>query len=193
MSEQPATPSIKGYVSPSGVLYTPAGFKSLSDATKADGTPEDVEWVAGFEALIVESDAQVTSAREEALKHRIVDLEAMLRRAEKLHRDIGRSGLKEGGEQYPNELCCIDVAQDIAHLLGQSIDDLAPQSRLIVLSGCEYREEELLRRAVRNAKVPRRNVHPRWVHIKDVFSVGSGVASAICRRFKLDPDEVIKS
>lgn len=66
-------------------------------------------------------------------------------------------------------------------------------SRTIRLSGCEFTEEELLRRAVRAVRGSRRNTMPRWGLVRDAFGTGSGVATALCRRFGFDPEEVLKS
>jgi ribosomal protein S13 len=63
----------------------------------------------------------------------------------------------------------------------------------MILSGCEFTERELIERAVRNARPKNRNSYKtRWIVMKDVFGVGSGVANAICREFGLDPDEELK-
>lgn len=68
---------------------------------------------------------------------------------------------------------------------------------MITLSGVEIEEEDLIRRAVRNVKGPSkyRSKHgsPRWALVRDAFGVGSGVATALCRRYGFDPDEQLKS
>ncbi|WP_241149530.1 hypothetical protein [Pseudomonas viridiflava] len=66
-------------------------------------------------------------------------------------------------------------------------------SRTIKLSGCEFTEDDLLRRAVRAVGGSRRNTRPRWALVRDAFGCGSGVATALCRRFGFDPEEVLKS
>lgn len=56
-------------------------------------------------------------------------------------------------------------------------------------------DAELLRRAVRGCRShikSRRTKHPRWVHVSDVFALGSTFATQLCRRFDLDPDELVK-
>ena len=53
----------------------------------------------------------------------------------------------------------------------------------------ELSDEELLRRAVRNATGP--GLHPRWACVCSVFTIGSNYAEALCRRFDLDPDESV--
>ena len=53
-------------------------------------------------------------------------------------------------------------------------------------------DEELLRRAVRNAR--RRGPkgdHARWVAVMDAFALGSTYAHQLCRRFDLEPDEMV--
>ncbi|PLP90840.1 hypothetical protein CX682_14630 [Pseudomonas sp. FFUP_PS_41] len=59
----------------------------------------------------------------------------------------------------------------------------------MTLSGCEFTEDDLLRKAVRMVNGTSRRKTPRWVLMKDVFCCGSGVAHALCRRFGFDPDE----
>ena len=56
-------------------------------------------------------------------------------------------------------------------------------------------DEALLRRAVRNARDRscRKGVtHPRWVAVADAFALGSSFATQLCRRFDVDPDELVK-
>lgn len=55
--------------------------------------------------------------------------------------------------------------------------------------------EELVRRATRNARsrtARKGQKHPRWVAVMDTFALGSTYAHDLCRRFNLDPDELIK-
>ncbi|WP_346394610.1 hypothetical protein [Pseudomonas syringae] len=66
-------------------------------------------------------------------------------------------------------------------------------SRTIKLSGCEFTEDDLLRRAVRAVGGSRRNTMPRWALVRDAFGCGSGVGTALCRRFGYDPEEILKS
>lgn len=48
---------------------------------------------------------------------------------------------------------------------------------------------ELLERSVKKAF---NGVQPRWMCVRDDLAVGSSVAHALCRRFGLDPDEIVK-
>lgn len=73
--------------------------------------------------------------------------------------------------------------------LRQQLEQQKDTSRTITLSGCEFTEDDLLRKAVRMANGTSRRKTPRWVLMKDVFCCGSGVAHALCRRFNFDPDE----
>ncbi|MEE3938386.1 hypothetical protein V2I68_22785 [Pseudomonas viridiflava] len=66
-------------------------------------------------------------------------------------------------------------------------------SRTIKLSGCEFTEDDLLRRAVRAVGGSRRNTLPRWALVRDAFGCGSGVGTALCRRFGFDPEEILKA
>lgn len=66
------------------------------------------------------------------------------------------------------------------------------RSRTITLSGCEFTEEELIGRAVRCVSGTSRYKTAHWALMKDAFGCGSGVATALCRRFGLDPDEELR-
>ena len=76
--------------------------------------------------------------------------------------------------------------------LRQQLEQQKDISRTITLSGCEFTEDGLLRKAVRMANGTSRRKTPRWVLMKDVFCCGSGVAYALCRRFGFDPDEGLR-
>ena len=77
--------------------------------------------------------------------------------------------------------------------LRQQLEQQKDTSRTITLSGCQFTEEELVGRAVRAVRgSSRRYKNPRWVLMKDAFGCGSGVATALCRRFNLDPDEGLR-
>ena len=55
-------------------------------------------------------------------------------------------------------------------------------------------DEALLKRGVENArsnKYNKRIKHPRWVAVMDLFVLGSGYSHELCRRFGLDPDELV--
>lgn len=68
---------------------------------------------------------------------------------------------------------------------------------MMQLSGVDMDERDLIGRAVRAVKGPSRYRSkygtPRWALVRDAFGVGSGVATALCREFGFDPDEVLKS
>lgn len=56
-------------------------------------------------------------------------------------------------------------------------------------------DEVLLERAVHSARAwdrRRGEKHPRWVAVMDAFALGSTFAAQLCRRFGLDPDEMVK-
>lgn len=53
-------------------------------------------------------------------------------------------------------------------------------------------DEELLRRAVRGARPRTRGKQIRWACVVDRFALGSTYAQQLCRRFNLDPDEMLK-
>lgn len=52
-------------------------------------------------------------------------------------------------------------------------------------------DQELLRRAVRGARARGRQDAPRWVAVMDAFGLGSTYAHQLCRRFDLEPDEIV--
>lgn len=55
-------------------------------------------------------------------------------------------------------------------------------------------DAKLLERAVRGARdhtAPSGHKHPRWVAIAQVFALGSTYSHQLCRRFDLDPDEMV--
>lgn len=54
-------------------------------------------------------------------------------------------------------------------------------------------DSELLRRAVTNARMHHSaGRHPRWYCVSAVFFLGSTYAQQLCRRFELDPDEMVR-
>jgi len=55
-------------------------------------------------------------------------------------------------------------------------------------------DEKLLARAVQNcrARSVRKGVkHPRWTAVSDTFALGSTFSWQLCRRFNLDPEEMV--
>lgn len=57
----------------------------------------------------------------------------------------------------------------------------------------EIPDEELLRRAVRNCRRGRgRWKVPLWSKVSDRFALGSTFAIELCRRFELDPEEMVR-
>lgn len=58
-------------------------------------------------------------------------------------------------------------------------------------------DNDLLERAVRNAKSLEPVLEPvfpvqRWIAVKRMFGLGSTYAVQLCRRFGLDPDEMVR-
>lgn len=56
-------------------------------------------------------------------------------------------------------------------------------------------DAELLKRAVssaRDRKFPKGAKHPRWVAVMDCFGLGSTFSHQLCRRFGLEPTELVK-
>jgi hypothetical protein len=60
------------------------------------------------------------------------------------------------------------------------------------MSELPYSERELIQRAIDQAAQYGANCgQPRWVSVKRLFAVGSGVAEAICWKYGYDPDKDI--
>lgn len=53
-------------------------------------------------------------------------------------------------------------------------------------------DTELLRRAVKNARPYGRVKNARWVAVMELFGLGSTYSAQLCKRFDLDPDELVK-
>jgi hypothetical protein len=53
---------------------------------------------------------------------------------------------------------------------------------------------DFLGRAVKGARAQRRHrgKSPRWVAVMDTFGLGSTYAHLLCRKFDLNPDEMVK-
>ena len=54
-----------------------------------------------------------------------------------------------------------------------------------------YAVDELMRRAIRNARARDGKEVPRWAAVRDSFSVGSTTATAICQAYEFDPNETV--
>ena len=55
-----------------------------------------------------------------------------------------------------------------------------------------YSMEELVKRAMRNAR-PNSTINaPRWVAVKDTFGCGSTVAYELCEAFGMNPEEEVR-
>lgn len=52
-------------------------------------------------------------------------------------------------------------------------------------------DSELLGRAVRNCRARHARKAPRWVCVSDTFCLGSTYSMQLCRRFGVDPDEMV--
>jgi hypothetical protein len=54
-------------------------------------------------------------------------------------------------------------------------------------------DEELLRRAMRTCRPAGARIRaPRWVAVMDTFLLGSTYSHQLCRRFGVDPDELVR-
>jgi hypothetical protein len=52
-----------------------------------------------------------------------------------------------------------------------------------------YSVESLMEYAIRFARNPSQTPRPRWAIVRDMFGVGSTMATKLCERFGLDPHE----
>ena len=68
--------------------------------------------------------------------------------------------------------------------------DLAATVRATV-PGFHRSDRDLLVWAIARAGADSRRVVPRWVHVRDLFGVGSTVAWALCGLADVNPDDVI--
>lgn len=55
----------------------------------------------------------------------------------------------------------------------------------------DYTAEELVSRAVRNARPRECGESPRWAAVSSTFALGSTFAAQLCRIHGLDPDEMV--
>lgn len=65
------------------------------------------------------------------------------------------------------------------------------RSQLAAQFSGDYDAEKYVERAVRNAKSRLVGQSPRWAAVSEIFACGSGYAHELCRRFDLDPDELV--
>ncbi|KPW31371.1 Uncharacterized protein ALO87_00812 [Pseudomonas syringae pv. apii] len=134
------------------------------------------------EAETLSETAMAQESMIEQLKARCDELEETFRKLQDVAQECER-----------NASYCDSIAALSKPAASEQAPPLEIPSRTIMLSGCEFTEHELLARAVRAVSGSRRNTMPRWGLVRDAFGTGSGVATALCRRFGLDPDEVLKS
>ena len=64
-------------------------------------------------------------------------------------------------------------------------------SLLVPMSGELPTDVQLLATAVLNAGRDSVERKPRWAHVKRLLVVGSTTAHEVCRRFRVDPDEML--
>lgn len=58
----------------------------------------------------------------------------------------------------------------------------------MILARVQVRERDLIAAAVNSAR-PRKVTTMRWAVVRDIFDITSTMAYALCREFKLDPEE----
>lgn len=62
----------------------------------------------------------------------------------------------------------------------------------MILAGQQFDDRSLLEMAVRNMRPTKdQPVRVRWALVRDAFGLGSMAAYAMCREFKLDPEEKV--
>jgi hypothetical protein len=111
---------------------------------------------------------------------------------------ISNSELKQKIEDFKagKSLMLVEPMHDhVLRLLAEN--DALKAAGNITLSGCELRLRDLIWGVMHNVKGPSKYRSkygaPRWVLVRNAFAVGSGVATALCREFGLDPDEELRS
>lgn len=55
----------------------------------------------------------------------------------------------------------------------------------------EITDEQLVKRAMMNARPRKLGDSPRWVAVMDTFALGSGYAWEICKIHGLEPEEIV--
>lgn len=101
------------------------GDEAVSDARKGGCASVKVLEAVFFEAAVQEwlnSQEEILETHEtqqNATRTKLTEALQLLERTAKLNRDISRHGLMEGGEQYPNSLCCIDLAHSAEMFINQ--------------------------------------------------------------------------
>jgi len=60
----------------------------------------------------------------------------------------------------------------------------------MILAGNQLSERVLIERAMHNLR-PTRSGQTRWVMVRDFFVIGSTAAYAMCKEFKMDPEEKV--
>ncbi len=54
-----------------------------------------------------------------------------------------------------------------------------------------YSDKDLIRRALRNARLNAPGEHLRWAAVAEIFGMGSTYAIELCRDYDLDPHEML--
>jgi hypothetical protein len=58
-------------------------------------------------------------------------------------------------------------------------------------SVADISDASLVERAVQNCRARKRYKQPRWVAVSENFALGSTYSRQLCRRFGLDPDQMV--
>ncbi len=60
----------------------------------------------------------------------------------------------------------------------------------MILAGVQVSDRNLIAAAIRNVR-PLKRPTRRWALVRDTFNIASTMAYAMCREFKLDPEETL--
>ena len=70
-------------------------------------------------------------------------------------------------------------------------DPAKPEAIAEGYQGIGLTADDLVERAVRNAGHNREPQRVRWAYVRSTFGLGSTSSAGLCRRFGLDPDELV--
>jgi hypothetical protein len=162
------------------------GIQKLLDAKDLNDGYDGEEMARGLQQLLDETDARDTLCVVEE-KHR---LEALLSAVFGTARpfDEGLAQIRQTGDRLrPVELGPTESGWE--RIGEQRSKQWLAHSKIAGIVMPE--DAHLLERVVKYPPLSKDGPLPRWSHVSAAFSVGSTSGAALCRRFGLDPDELL--